>query len=106
ASPTRVEMSLDAAGKSACATWIRYWPAIDLFSAASVVIGGAGYNTVEECLAIGVPLIAHPWPRMYDRQDLRARRAADRGRVVVVGDPHEAAEAALREIREYMPRRH
>jgi predicted glycosyltransferase len=105
AGPKRVDTSVDAARKSACATWVRHWPAIDLFGRASVVIGGAGYNTVEECLAMQVPLISHPWPRMYDRQDLRARRASERGRVVVVDDPREAAEAALREIGRKAPRR-
>src|SRR6185369_2028234 len=52
--------------------WIRYWPAMDLYGCAVAVVGGAGYNTVRECVAWGVPLIAKPWPRLYDRQDLRA----------------------------------
>jgi len=36
--------------------WLSYWPAVDLYNAAGVVVGGAGYNTVYECLACGVPL--------------------------------------------------
>lgn len=71
--------------------WRSYWPAIDLFAAADVVIGGAGYNTVYECLACGVPLIARPWPRKYDRQSLRARRNGIR----TVSEPQEAVAAAL-----------
>jgi hypothetical protein len=71
-----------------------YWPAMDLYPAADVVIGGAGYNTIYECLAMGVPLVARPWPRKYDRQELRAKRAAGRGHVVVVESPAEAAAAA------------
>jgi hypothetical protein len=77
--------------------WINHWPAADLFNAADVVIGGAGYNTVHECLAYQVPLIARPWPRKYDRQWLRARRAAKSGAVIVVEQPAEAA-AAVRQL--------
>jgi len=80
--------------------WIEHWPASDLFPAAGVVIGGAGYNTIHECLAWQVPLIAHPWPRKYDRQWLRARRAARQGSVTVVKKPSEAAEAAIQQLRQ------
>jgi hypothetical protein len=78
--------------------WIKYWPAADLYPAADVAIGGAGYNTIYECLAYGVPLIARSWPRLYDRQWLRARRAAQRGRITVVEQPGEAASEAIREL--------
>lgn len=70
--------------------WVGYWPAMDLYSAADVVVGGAGYNTVYEAAACGVPLVARPWPRKYDRQNLRARRAAR-----IVDDPSQAVVAAL-----------
>jgi hypothetical protein len=70
-----------------------YWPAMDLLPAASVVVGGAGYNTVNECAACGVPLVARPWPRLYDRQD---RRAAAHANVTAVETPEEAAAAAGR----------
>jgi predicted glycosyltransferase len=85
--------------------WIDYWPAADLIAAADVVIGGAGYNTIHECLAYGVPLIARPWPRAYDRQWLRARRAAKRGMVTVVRKPEEAALAAKGQLQIARPRR-
>jgi len=78
--------------------WIDYWPAADLLATADVVIGGAGYNTIHECLANNVPLIARPWPRAYDRQWLRARRAAKRGSVTVIDSPAEAASAALHQL--------
>jgi hypothetical protein len=52
--------------------WMRYWPAMDLLPGVDVVVGGAGYNTVYECAACGVPLVARAWPRKYDRQALRA----------------------------------
>ena len=75
--------------------WVRYWPAMDLFGCAGVVIGGAGYNTVRECLAWAVPLVARPWPRTYDRQDVRAETAAGRAKLTIVTEPDQAARAAL-----------
>jgi hypothetical protein len=80
--------------------WVEHWPAADLYPTADVVIGGAGYNTIHECLAWQLPLIAHPWPRKYDRQWLRAQRAAQRGSVTVIKTPNEAAEAAIRQLKE------
>jgi len=77
---------------------IKYWPAADLYPAANIVIGGAGYNTIYECLTYNIPLIARPWRRLYDRQWLRARRAAARGSVIVVQRPGEAASEAIREL--------
>lgn len=55
--------------------WISYWPGIEVIAAADVVLGAAGYNTLNECIAIGVPLICVPRRRLYDRQGLRASRA-------------------------------
>jgi len=77
------------------ACWVSYWPAMDLYAAADVVVGCAGYNTIYECLACGVPLVARPWPRKYDRQSLRAHRAASRGSVVVIESPDEAVAAVI-----------
>jgi UDP-N-acetylglucosamine:LPS N-acetylglucosamine transferase len=74
--------------------WTRHWPAIDLFPGASVIVGGAGYNTVHEALACQVPLVARPWPRMYDRQSRRAARAAQQAEVTIVTTPDEAVSAA------------
>ena len=61
------------------------------------MIGGAGYNTVNECLATGTPLIARPWPRKYDRQRERAERTPG---ITIVDTPDEAAEAALRILKQ------
>jgi hypothetical protein len=85
---------------NACAEecWVRYWPAMDLFRCAAVVVGGAGYNTVQECLAWGVPLVARPWPRTYDRQSVRAEHASARGRLTVVETPEDAARSALQQL--------
>jgi hypothetical protein len=74
--------------------FVPYWPAMDLYSAADIVIGGAGYNTVYECLACGVPLVAKAWPRKYDRQYSRASRAAR-----IVDTPNQAVNAALELVR-------
>jgi len=74
--------------------WVRYWPAIELMPGASVVVGGGGYNTVYESIACEVPLVCRPWPRMYDRQELRARLAA-----AIVKEPKEAARAAVVHMR-------
>jgi hypothetical protein len=73
--------------------WISHWPAIDWIANARVVIGGAGYNTVNECLALGVPLIAKPWPRKYDDQQARASQYS--GRILIASTPREACRAAL-----------
>ena len=71
--------------------WIRHWPAIELIASASVVVGGAGYNTVNECLACHVPLVARAWPRTYDRQAERTARAG----ITAVETVEEAVQAAL-----------
>jgi hypothetical protein len=72
--------------------WIRYWPSIDWIASAGAVVGGAGYNTVNECRALGVSLIARPCPRKYDRQHLRAKQCPN---ATIVETPDEAARAAL-----------
>jgi hypothetical protein len=74
--------------------WVSYWPAMDLYAAADVVIGGAGYNTIYECVACGVPSVAKAWPRKYDRQHLRACRAAR-----IADEPSQAVAAAMDLIR-------
>lgn len=54
--------------------WIFHYPALDCLSIADVVVGSAGYNTIAECEALGVPLVAIAQERMYDRQKLRLQR--------------------------------
>lgn len=56
--------------------WTQQWPGMPVLQQADVVIGGAGYNTVFECLALGKPLIAFAWSRQYDRQRHRGQRWA------------------------------
>ena len=54
--------------------WISHWPGIEVLQMADVVIGGAGYNTVHECAALGIPLVAFAFKRLYDRQSRRAQK--------------------------------
>lgn len=54
------------------ALWVSHHPGIECLAAADIVVGGAGYNTVYECAAVGVPLVALAFPRLYDRQKKRA----------------------------------
>ncbi|MBE9199681.1 MULTISPECIES: UDP-N-acetylglucosamine--LPS N-acetylglucosamine transferase [unclassified Nodularia (in: cyanobacteria)] len=55
--------------------WISHHPGIECLAAADVVVGGGGYNTVYECAAVGVPLVALAFPRLYDRQEKRASKS-------------------------------
>lgn len=55
--------------------WVSHHPGIECIAAADVVIGGAGYNTVYECAAVRVPLVAIPLERLYDRQEKRAYKS-------------------------------
>lgn len=59
-----------------CSTdqWIEHWPGLEILQFADVVVGAAGYNTIYECAALGVPLVSLPMGRKYDRQ---AKRAED-----------------------------
>lgn len=56
------------------ALWVSHHPGIECLAAADVVVGGAGYNTVYECAAVGVPLVALALERLYDRQEKRASK--------------------------------
>ncbi|WP_066380699.1 glycosyltransferase [Anabaena sp. CA = ATCC 33047] len=55
--------------------WVFHHPGIECLAAADVIVGGAGYNTVYECAAVGVPLVALPLARLYDRQHKRVSRS-------------------------------
>jgi hypothetical protein len=55
--------------------WVSHHPGIECIAAADIVIGSAGYNTVYECAAVSVPLVALAFPRLYDRQAKRAKKA-------------------------------
>lgn len=72
------------------------WPAMDRMASAAVAVGGGGYNTVHECAALGIPLVARPWTRKYDRQALRIERASQWTWVRAV-ESVEQAVAAVRD---------
>ncbi|WP_017654036.1 hypothetical protein [Fortiea contorta] len=55
--------------------WVSHHPGIECLAAADIVVGGAGYNTVYECAAVGVPLVALAFTRLYDRQKKRASKS-------------------------------
>jgi predicted glycosyltransferase len=57
------------------ALWINHHPGMECLAAANIVVGGAGYNTVYECAALDVPLVAFAFKRLYDRQGKRANQA-------------------------------
>jgi hypothetical protein len=48
--------------------WARMFPAMPWLMAADVVVGAGGYNTVNECRALDVPLAAIPLDRVFDLQ--------------------------------------
>ena len=79
--------------------WLSYWPAVDLTPAVDVVVGGGGYNTVQECIWYGVALVARAWPRKYDRQLTRLKIANDFGLVRIV----RTVEDAERAVRQAIP---
>ncbi|MCA9073212.1 MAG: hypothetical protein KDA84_30020 [Planctomycetaceae bacterium] len=47
---------------------IPLWPFFPLIRATSVIVGGGGYNTVQEARATATPFVGCPQPRLYDRQ--------------------------------------
>ncbi|MBX9720502.1 MAG: hypothetical protein K2X81_03815, partial [Candidatus Obscuribacterales bacterium] len=47
--------------------FINHWPGIDYICAADILIGAGGYNTINECEALKIPLLAMPQGRLYDR---------------------------------------
>ena len=50
---------------------VHHHPAMECLTAAHFVVGSGGYNTVNECRALSIPLLARPFSRLYDRQLLR-----------------------------------
>lgn len=52
---------------------VHLWPFLPDMRAASVVVGGGGYNTVQETRATQTPFVGCPQPRLYDRQRRRLK---------------------------------
>ncbi len=78
---------------------LRHFPGMEVKVAADVIVGSAGYNTVAECQALNIPLIAFPQERLYDRQQERAaaRQKIDDSSIAIVSDASEALET-LRQL--------
>jgi hypothetical protein len=78
--------------------WVNVFPAMPLLLAADVVVGGGGYNTINECRALGAPLVALSLERLFDRQIDRIQiHESDR---LILSDPEHlsgAIEAMLRQ---------
>jgi hypothetical protein len=72
--------------------WRFHYPAMDCLPAATVAIGSGGYNTIYECLALDVPLLAIPWRRLYDRQSVRIERLQARAKIVPVFQMNDILE--------------
>ncbi|GAB4275950.1 MAG: hypothetical protein Fur0025_00640 [Oscillatoriaceae cyanobacterium] len=91
--------------------WQFHWPAIECFPAADVVVGAGGYNTVYECLAVGVPLVAFAFERKYDRQKMRVIRASSTSSSIEEAGEEgqwppvqlvETPEAAIHAVQEFL----
>lgn len=86
------------------ALWLSHWPALECLSLAQVVVGAAGYNLVQECDAVGVPLVAFAFRRRYDRQRLRAQSGGQEEsiklhkKVTLVRNNQEAIAAVLHQL--------
>lgn len=66
------------------ALWVTHYPALECLVAADLVVGSGGYNTVQECLTLGLPLMARPFPRLYDRQHHRLLRHQQAGKPIQI----------------------
>jgi UDP:flavonoid glycosyltransferase YjiC (YdhE family) len=60
---------------------LSHWPLVELLRGVDVLVGAGGYHTVQEARAAGVPLVALPQRRLYDRQErrLHEHETADSG---------------------------
>jgi len=88
-------LTAEPPGERLSIPWTSYYPAMEVLSVADVVVGGGGYNTVHECGALNVPLVAVPWKRLYDRQALRLKRKQQEGQAIAIVRSVEETIAAV-----------
>lgn len=50
---------------------VSMWPMMEVYNALDLIVGSGGYNTVNEAVAVGIPLIGMPRKRLYDSQEQR-----------------------------------
>jgi len=82
AAPALAARLEDALGADVHVRCPSHWPLVELLPGADLLVGAGGYHTVHEARACGVPLLAVPRPRRYDRQ---ARRLTAAERVAADG---------------------
>jgi hypothetical protein len=83
--------------------WRLHYPALEVLLAADLVVGSGGYNTVYECCALGIPLVAKPWPRLYDRQAHRLQQAQTQQPLTIVNTPQAAIIAVENGLQQNPP---
>ncbi len=66
--------------------WLSYWPAIDLFLAADIIVSSGGYNSAYEAAALMKPLVTLPWKRVYDDQKERVLRLQQAGYPIYIAE--------------------
>lgn len=76
-------------------TWLNAHGASELLAAMDVAVSAAGYNTFHELMFVGVPTVFLPQEKVADEQDVRARRAVERGAAVMLSP--DASPESLRE---------
>jgi hypothetical protein len=75
--------------------WVFHYPGIECLLAADVVVGGGGYNTLYECAALKVPLVAVAQNRRYDRQAVRIGKSIAAQNVASIEDAVSAVRHQL-----------
>jgi UDP:flavonoid glycosyltransferase YjiC (YdhE family) len=70
---------------------LHHYPLAECLPAFDAAVAAAGYNTVNELLHHGVPMVLLPVPKGVDDQHARARRVAEAGAGLMLDDPDDAA---------------
>ncbi len=76
------------------------WPFLRVIRGVDVIVGGGGYNTVNEARATHTPFVGVAFARKYDRQHVRLReeeRARDEGEVIASVAHHLARTTTRRD---------
>lgn len=59
--------------QNSAAKVVSLWPFFQAIRGVDLIVGGGGYNTVNEARAAGIEYVGVPWKRLYDRQINRLR---------------------------------
>ena len=63
----------NSAQRNQAAKVVSLWPFFQAIRGVDLIVGGGGYNTVNEARAAGIEYVGIPWERLYDRQRTRLR---------------------------------